>query len=276
MKKFSGLNSIRMCGRHSRCFFGVKPKALIFTFFVINVPATFFNVAIAPVSLWGEYRNLLVALGVTLQVLSTVLMFYTGCVDPGIVPATFISKDAISKVNKKYINIKHKHSRVSYLMPLGKSCNGANFCGQAIVAMKFCETCLIFRPQKAAHCNLCNNCVSEFDHHCIWLGTCIGSNNYPFFFYFVVTLNCLILTVIATCISQLVKQVDLHGSDLDPETGTGDALGNERVGTWLLLLFSIVVSRPAMGANLIFSDGMFQRDSPWLPLSPDRQKRDYK
>lgn len=209
---------------------------------MINIPATFFNVAIAPVALWGDYRSLLMALGIFLQVLSTVLMFYTGSVDPGIVPATFISKDAISKVNRKYVNIKHKHNRVFYLMPQGKSSYGPAFCNLAIAPMKFCETCLIFRPQKAAHCNLCNNCVSEFDHHCIWLGTCIGKNNYPFFFAFVVSLNCLIIMVITTCVFQLIKQVDLHEADGDSETDTANALGNLRVGTWLLLLFAFIVS----------------------------------
>ena len=200
IKKFSGMNNIRMCGRNKRCFFGVQPKALIFTFCMINIPATFFNIAVAPAAIWGDHRYVILALGVFLQILSTALMFLTGSVDPGIVPATFISKEALPKVGKKYVNIKHKHQRIFYLMPHGKSCNGAAFTNLAVTPMKYCETCLIFRPQKAAHCNLCNNCVSEFDHHCVWLGTCVGKNNYPFFLSFVLSLNCLILTVITTCI----------------------------------------------------------------------------
>ena len=105
--------------------------------------------------------------------------------------------------------------------------------------MKYCETCLIFRPAKSAHCNICNNCVSEFDHHCIWLGTCVGKNNYPAFFFFVIALNCLLLTVIVTCIRQLVEQVNLHVNDADPETDSSDALGYMRVGTWVLLVYAI-------------------------------------
>ena len=107
--------------------------------------------------------------------------------------------------------------------------------------MKYCETCLIFRPAKSAHGNICNNCVSEFDHHCIWLGTCVGKNNYPSFFYFVISLNCLIFTVIVTCIRQLVAQVDLHEGDTDPETDRWDALGYMRAGTWVLLFYSVLM-----------------------------------
>jgi len=44
--------------------------------------------------------------------------------------------------------------------------------------MKFCRTCLIIRPLGISHCKICNSCVERFDHHCPWLGNCIGRNNY--------------------------------------------------------------------------------------------------
>ena len=166
-------------------------------------------------------------------------MFYTSCVDPGIIPATFVSKEARNKVNSKYININHKGQRVFYYINQGKSSYGPDFCNAALTTMKFCETCLIFRPSKSAHCNLCNNCVSEFDHHCIWLGTCVGKNNYPCFIMFVISLNTLILTVVITSIWQFIGQSKEHEEDADPETDVANALGNLRVGTWILLLFSL-------------------------------------
>lgn len=49
---------------------------------------------------------------------------------------------------------------------------------------RYCDYCANPKPMKLTtkHCRLCNKCVSHFDHHCVWLDTCIGSANYwPFF-----------------------------------------------------------------------------------------------
>lgn len=56
---------------------------------------------------------------------------------------------------------------------------------------KYCTTCNIFRPHKAAHCNDCGRCILEKDHHCIWLSNCIGRNNSKMFYCFIFTLTIL-------------------------------------------------------------------------------------
>lgn len=63
---------------------------------------------------------------------------------------------------------------------------------------KYCVTCRLWRYPRAKHCRYCKACVRNFDHHCAWVGTCIGERNHlPFtiFLFFITTLICYILCV---------------------------------------------------------------------------------
>lgn len=66
--------------------------------------------------------------------------------------------------------------------------------------VKFCSSCCIYRPPRTSHCYDCNMCVQRFDHHCPWVGTCIGKRNYKLFFSFVLVLWLLCCFVIAQAI----------------------------------------------------------------------------
>ena len=50
--------------------------------------------------------------------------------------------------------------------------------------LQFCSICDGFKPPRAHHCRKCNRCCMKMDHHCIWLGKCVGYRNQASFLLF--------------------------------------------------------------------------------------------
>ncbi|KAE8693455.1 Protein S-acyltransferase 10 [Hibiscus syriacus] len=48
-----------------------------------------------------------------------------------------------------------------------------------------CSYCNVEQPPRAKHCHDCDKCVLQFDHHCVWLGTCVGRDNHCKFWWYI-------------------------------------------------------------------------------------------
>ncbi len=86
--------------------------------------------------------------GIIFLFLSIFFMFLTAFFDPGIIPRRIPAPGAETLDNPFAIKPRYQDHLVH-----GKT-----------VQLKYCDTCKIYRPPRAVHCGLCDNCVTNFDH----------------------------------------------------------------------------------------------------------------
>ncbi|CAF3913545.1 unnamed protein product [Adineta steineri] len=83
-----------------------------------------------------------------------------------------------------------------------------------VITELYCHICSVHVTEKAKHCSSCNKCIYSFDHHCVWLNTCIGGKNYRLF------LSMLSLVVIGTLILFINSLLQFIGSFQDLSSST--------------------------------------------------------
>ena len=66
--------------------------------------------------------------------------------------------------------------------------------------LSYCDSCKILRPPRAFHCSDCDICVEVHDHHCPWVGTCIGRRNSKYFTLFLLWTSVHALTTALVCV----------------------------------------------------------------------------
>ncbi|XP_059646014.1 probable protein S-acyltransferase 4 isoform X1 [Cornus florida] len=181
---WKGSNRFSLGGR---LIFGPDVASLFLSTLLIAGPAIAFCIKVYCIH-WYP----VVIVGLILTVLDLTLLCLTSSRDPGIVPRNARPPESdeaydIATPSMEWVNGRTPHLK----LPRTKDVivNGHT------VKVKYCDTCLLYRPPRASHCSICNNCVQRFDHHCPWVGQCIGIRNYRFFYMFISTSTILCIYV---------------------------------------------------------------------------------
>ena len=148
---------------------GKKYYHMIYSFLLFSAPYILMLIILI---LEKEHLSIIYPITITtvLYIIELISLILGGCSDPGIL--TRQGKDFYYNTNR---------ASLKYVI------NGH------ILTLNFCYNCSLYRPPRTSHCSLCDNCVERFDHHCLWLGTCVGKRNYRYFYFLT---SCIVLTAI--------------------------------------------------------------------------------
>ena len=146
-------------------------------------------------------KYLQMVLQVCLWFLTNLYMIRTAFREPGIIPVTRdrdisakdfgrYTSDPINFKNNKFEPVRMSNNflyinnkKVFYMVQDSRQ--------TIFKQMRYCDICNVFRPPtRCSHCYNCELCIIGFDHHCVWLGTCIGARNYFCFILFLLSLTC--------------------------------------------------------------------------------------
>ncbi|XP_010452410.1 PREDICTED: probable protein S-acyltransferase 3 [Camelina sativa] len=202
-KAWKGNNRF-FCG--GRLIFGPDVSSLFLTSFLIGAPALTFCIRMLVWIRKGDpfFNCIVLTSGFILTLLAFMFLVLTSARDPGIIPRNKTSMNleddsdssltqSMEWVNNRTPNLKIPRTKDVFV-------NGYT------IKVKFCDTCLLYRPPRASHCSICNNCVQRFDHHCPWVGQCIARRNYPFFICFISTSTLLCIYVFVFSWINLIRQ----------------------------------------------------------------------
>jgi palmitoyltransferase len=77
---------------------------------------------------------------------------------------------------------------------------------------RFCTTCEMWQTLRSKHCRSCKQCIATYDHHCIWMGNCIGEGNHAYFWWFLFSETALTGWGLYQVIQTAQSHDDLHES----------------------------------------------------------------
>ena len=170
---------------NNKIILGNKYYNMILSGILITIPTILFIIAMLYINKHSSIP--LATVCILLYILIIICFLMGGCSDPGLVErnneyAFYDNRKSVIKMN-----IKGHMARLNY-----------------------CYTCFHFRPPRTSHCAVCDNCVENFDHHCLWLGTCVGKRNYKYFYYLISLISILCFIILISSIIYVIQYFKIY------------------------------------------------------------------
>ena len=175
---------------NNKIILGNKYYNMIISFTLITIPTILFIITMF--FIYNHSSILLAIVSILLYILIIIYLLMGGCSDPGLVER-----------NNEYAFYDNRKSEIKM-----------NIKGH-MVKLNYCYTCFHFRPPRTSHCAECDNCVENFDHHCLWMGTCVGKRNYKYFYYLISLTSILFLIILISSIIYLIQFFKNYFKDED-------------------------------------------------------------
>ena len=118
--------------------------------------------------IYYRINYLLKIISISLIIIVDFTQLYTVIINPGIPKNNWFLSDKIINLIMIDENVYKEFNSDKY-----RICRKCNF--------------LIDKNLKIVHCDICDLCCQYYDHHCPWIGKCIGKNNYLSFKFFIIS-----------------------------------------------------------------------------------------
>lgn len=133
--------------------------ALILTYFLILIPTILFYSIILP--------NFTIQFNIALYIITILSLIFD------LITLYDVSSSPPGYLKKDIITFEEFQNRQEIIIIKDNE-----------IELKYCETCKNIRKLRSFHCNICGYCIDKHDHHCPWVGNCIGKDNIKKFFLF--------------------------------------------------------------------------------------------